>query len=45
MKRLFAIVLFCVLVPCAHGETLSYEFGTYIGEVVDGRPNTPQCQG
>ena len=39
MKRLLAIVLFCVLVPFAYGETLSYEFGTYIGEVVDGRPN------
>jgi len=39
MKRLFAILLFCVLVPCVYGETISYEFGTYIGEVVDGRPN------
>jgi len=37
MKRLFAIVLFCVLVPCVYGETLQIEGGRYTGEVVGGR--------
>ena len=37
MKRLFAILLFCVLVPCAYSETLQIEGGRYTGEVMDGR--------
>jgi hypothetical protein len=37
MKRLFAIVLLCVLVPFAYGETINYISGnTYIGEVWNG---------
>jgi hypothetical protein len=36
MKRLIAIVLICVLVPFAHGETLHLSGGIYTGEVVDG---------
>ena len=37
MKRLFAIVLFCVLVPCAYGETINYsDGGKYVGEVSNG---------
>ena len=38
MKRLFAILLFCVLVPCAYGETITYKDGsTYAGDVVNGQ--------
>jgi hypothetical protein len=40
MKRLFAIVLFCVLVPCAYGETIPYgDGGEYVGEVSNGMPH------
>ena len=40
MKRLIAIVLFCVLVPCAYGETINYNGGDkYVGEVSDGVPH------
>ena len=40
MKRLLSIVLFCVLVPCAYGETISYDNGDkYIGEVSNGVPH------
>ena len=38
MKRLFAILLFCVLVPCAYGETINYDNGDkYDGEVRNGK--------
>jgi len=37
MKRLLSIVLFCVLVPCAYGETINYDGGDkYVGEVSNG---------
>ena len=39
MKRLFAILLFCVLVPCAYGETIEFDNGKYIGDVVNGVPH------
>ena len=40
MKRLFAILLFCVLVPCAYGETINYDDGDkYVGEVSNGVPH------
>lgn len=38
MKRLLSIVLFCVLVPCAYGETINYDDGSkYVGEWKDGK--------
>ena len=38
MKRLFAIVLLCVLVPCAYGGTSYYDNGDkYVGEVRNGK--------
>ena len=40
MKRLFAILLFCVLVPCAYGETINYsDESKYVGEVSNGVPH------
>ena len=40
MKRLLSIVLICVLVPCAYGETINYDNGDkYVGEVVNGLPS------
>ena len=40
MKRLLSIVLFCVLVPCAYGETINYGGGDkYVGEVSNGVPH------
>ena len=40
MKRLLFIVLFCVLVPCAYGETINYDDGSkYVGEVSNGVPH------
>ena len=40
MKRLLSIVLFCVLVPCAYGETINYDGGDkYVGEVSNGVPH------
>ena len=40
MKRLLAIVLICVLVPCAYGETINYDNGDkYVGEVSNGVPH------
>jgi len=40
MKRLLFIVLFCVLVPCAYGETINYDGGDkYVGEVSNGVPH------
>ena len=40
MKRLFAIVLLCVLVPCAYGETIPYGAGgEFVGEVSNGMPH------
>ena len=40
MKRLLSIVLFCVLVPCAYGETINYDDGSkYVGEVSNGVPH------
>ena len=40
MKRLLSIVLFCVLVPCAYGETINYDDGgKYVGEVSNGVPH------
>ena len=40
MKRLLSIVLFCVLVPCAYGETINYrDGGKYVGEVSNGVPH------
>ena len=40
MKRLFAILLFCFLVPCAYGETINYGGGDkYVGEVSNGVPH------
>ena len=35
MKRLLSIVLFCVLVPCVYGETITHTFDNgdrYVGE-------------
>ena len=40
MKRLLSIVLFCVLVPCAYGETITHTFDNgdkYVGEVKNGK--------
>tara|TARA_Y100000588_G_C14230990_1_gene915281 strand:+ start:160 stop:1476 length:1317 start_codon:yes stop_codon:yes gene_type:complete len=38
MKRLIAIVLFCVLVPCAYGEAIYYDNGDkYVGELRYGK--------
>ena len=40
MKRLLSIVLSCVLVPCAYGETINYDGGDkYVGEVSNGVPH------
>ena len=39
MKRLIAIVLFCVLVPCVYGETITYDESKYIGDVSNGVPH------
>jgi hypothetical protein len=40
MRRLVAIVLFCVLVPCAYGKTINYANGSkYVGEVSNGVPH------
>ena len=39
MKRLIAIVLFCVLVPVVYGDTIYWRGGTYIGEVSNNRPH------
>lgn len=39
MKCLFAIVLFCILVPSVYGETLTYDRATYVGEVQNGNPH------
>ena len=40
MKRLLFIVLFCVLVPSAYGETINYDNGDkYVGEVSNGVPH------
>ena len=40
MKRLLSIVLFCVLVPCAYGETINYDNGDkYVGEISNGVPH------
>ena len=40
MKRLFAIVLFCLLVPSAYGETINYgNGGRYVGDVSNGVPH------
>jgi V8-like Glu-specific endopeptidase len=37
MKRLFAILLLCVLAPCASGETINYDNGDrYVGDVSNG---------
>ena len=39
MKRLFAILLFCVLVPCVYGETITHTFDNgdrYVGEAKNG---------
>ena len=40
MRRLLSIMLFCVLVPCAYGETINYDGGDkYVGEVSNGVPH------
>ena len=41
MKRLLFLLLATTLLAgsYAYGETLQYRGGTYIGEVVDGRPH------
>ena len=40
MKRLFAIVLFCFLVPHVYAETINYDNGDkYVGEVSNGVPH------
>ena len=40
MKRLIAILLLCVLVPCAYGETINYgDGGKYVGEVSNSFPH------
>ena len=41
MKRLLFLLLATTLLvgSYAYGETLQYRGGTYIGEVVDGRPH------
>ena len=40
MKRLFAILLFCALVPCVYGETILYgDRGEYVGEASNGMPH------
>ena len=39
MKRLVAIWLICVFVPCAYGETITYGGAKYVGEVLNGQPH------